>query len=316
VDSPPFFVAHCLFDGDSYAFHEFIQLRIHVLGAAWGDEVLGRRIGHSNENDEVYRAMRTEARAAKDSALAAQHQALIEAHGTERNLHLAQADDYARRLGVGRKDVPCIACEAGVGTGSLSILRIDPDWYATDARQRILSECLQRGLGGATIRGLVPRLPVSVHELTQRMDQHLGALRSSIERQMRGQEDVLSTSVDDAWLADEIRRRALVIDRHHQRVYVRGESVSAPPKVYRLLTGLAETAQHKDAVLTREVAENLLWDGQDRSLSALDSVVLRTRSLLKGPVGSRGRGRRTIEIESRRGMGLRLKLNPDEVLLV
>jgi DNA-binding winged helix-turn-helix (wHTH) protein len=309
------FLAHCLFDGDSYPFHEFILNRIHVLGASWGQEVIGRRIGHANECDTIYQAMRSTERALKDGELAEQHAALVQQHGSERNLWIFQSREYTERLGLSGTKLPCIACEAGTDTRNLAVLRIDRRWYADDEREHILSESLQEGLGSQAVRGVIPNLPMEANEMALRMQRHLDGLRDRIDRRMRGISEGPIAPIDEAWFQTEVAARALVVDRIGHRAYVYGKPLKTTPLPFRLLVAVAERASSPNAFLSRAEAENRLWTGEVRTLTAFDSVIHRLREDLA--IAARYRGSvREIALETRRNCGYRLTLTPDDVLVV
>lgn len=315
VSTLPMFIAHCLFDGDSYPFHEFILTRIHVLGASWGQEVLGRRIGHANESDLIYKGMRSEERTRRDLDLAEQHAALVHEHGSERNLWVFQSEEYARALELSRNNLPCIACEAGTDTRSLAVLRIDRRWYADAERELILSESLQEGLGPEAVRGVIPSLPMEADEMARRMQRHLVALHDRIDRRMRGISESPPRSIDEAWFQTEVAARVLVVDRIGHRAYIYGKPLNTTPLPFRLLVVLAERASSPNAFLSRREAEDWLWAGEIRTPTAFDSVVHRLRQDLAIAARRRG-GMHEITAERRSNFGYRLTVTPDDVLLV
>jgi len=315
VSTLPMFIAYCLFDGNSFPFHEFILNRIGLFGEAWGQEVLGRRIGHANESDAVYRGMRSAGRARKDKELAKKHNSFVRQHGSERHHVISEATATAKLLGLGRGDLPCIACEAGAGTRNISILRIRREWYRTDARQDILSDALRTGLRSIEIRRVISKLPMEADEMTRRMQQHLDGLGDRIDRRMHGIADPSTGTMSEDQFSKEIQERALAIDTNGQRVFAHGQPVAPTKLPFKLLLALAATAASPNAILSRDQANTALWEEEERAASALDSVVRRLRQELRG----RSRGpRRTlsIEIETVRGRGWRLKLAPDDVLVV
>ena len=308
------FLAHCLFDGDSYSFHEFILNRIHLLGASWGHEVIGRRIGHANECDAIYQGMRSTERALKDRELAKQHPALVQQHGSERNLWISQSREYTERLGLNGSKLPCIACEAGTDTRSFAVLRLDRGWYAGDEREHILSESLQEGLGSEAVRGVIPSLPMEADEMAWRMQRHLDGLRDRIDRRMRGVQEDSGRSIDETWLRTEVETHALVVVRGGHRAYVHGKPFNTTSLPFRLLVALAERASSPNALLSRAEAEDWLWAGERRTLTALDSVVHRLRQDLA--TAARNRCSHELGLETHRGRGYRLALAPDNILVV
>jgi DNA-binding winged helix-turn-helix (wHTH) protein len=314
VSTLPMFIAHCLFDGDSYPFHEFILNRIHVLGSSWGQEVIGRRIGHANECDAIYQAMRSTDRVLKDRELAEQHAALVQRHGSERNLWIFQSREYTALLGLSGTELPCIACEAGTDTRSLAVLRIDRRWYADAQREHILSESLQEGLGSEAVRGVIPSLPMEADEMAWRMQRHLDGLRDRIDRRMRGVQEDSGRSIDETWLQTEVAAHALVVVRGGHCAYVHGKPFNTTPLPFRLLVALAECASSANAFLSRDEAGNWLWAGDRRTLTAFDSVVHRLRQDLA--TMARTHPGRELTLETHRGRGYRLTLAPDDVLVV
>lgn len=315
VAALPMFLAHCLFDGDSYAFYGFIAQRIHVLGAAWGYEIVGRRIERAQEHDACYASMRSAQREEKDRQLADQWPELIRQYGSERNWILAETANYVKILGIQQHDLPCIACEAGVDSRRFAILRIRPEWYATDEKQRILSECLQSGLGSRTVRTLIPTLPMSPSELAERMQLHLDRLALSIARRMRGLDELTARQLSEAEVHAAAQRHPLVLDLRGHRAFQHGQLVELTDMPFRLLTALAEVAISQGAILSRDDASARVWGGESRSDHTLDSLVRRLRETF-GAARRSSRGTPPIEIEVVRGRGWRLKLDATEVLVV
>ena len=315
ITQPPFFLARFLFDGDSYALHEFAKERIHVLGPAWGSEVLGLLSGNPRECDDIYKNQRTEARALADGELADQWADLVRDHGCEKNLILAQTAKVIELLGVPKTDLPCIALETRISSRQFATLRISPPWLDNDGFRRTLSAALKSGLAPKTVRDLVGIEPITTEEMTVRMQRHLDDMYTSLARGMRGIADPSAGKLGEEELQKEISNHPLVIDTSGQRVFAHGRQVTPTKLTYELLAALAAVAASQNAILSRDEANTALWGEADRGDSALDSVVRRLREQLRGR-GKSPRRTPSIEIETVRGRGWRLKLAPDEVLVV
>ena len=286
------------------SFYDFVLDRIHDLGAAWGEEIVGVRIGHPGQRDEVYERIRSEQRVRLDQQGVEDYEDLSKKRGGSRNHDLRETRALIHHFGLSPADLPAIVFRTLYRAPRPAILRIRSEWLRDAESRRMLSHSLQSGLAPVKILRLVKAGPASGAELVRRMQRLLDNLHEDIRREMAGQprERAETYSLEDA-----LENHRLVLDRRTKRAFLDRRELRLTPQQFGILSVLAEAIGSGRDLVPRKELSREVWGTELVTPFALDSAVHRLRDALR-PNG--------VSVETRRGIGHALVLPSSDTLLL
>lgn len=302
---PPWFLAYPLFDGDSTAFGDFIRDRIHDLGGAWGEEIMGIRIGHPGQRDEVYERMRSAQRVGRDDEGVEEYETLARVRGGSRNHDLRETRELVRHFGLATADLPALVLQTLPAAPHPAVLRIRIEWLSSQGGQRTLSSALQAGLAPPNVRRLVEDGPVTVGELARRMQRLADSLHDDIRQILTGRARRPRDAQYDR--DEEVARRRLVIETGTCSAFLDRQRLKLARQPFDILSQLAEAVSDGREWVLRNDLQDTVWQGNAITDSAMDSAIRRLRRALRID-GSL--------VETRRGVGYRLRLLATDVCVL